>query len=1080
MDGPSAGNVEHIDQWLSEERPERSRPTAVDQRDDSRTQEEHPIPSSQSASWNWNDGWYYHSWNHRRPYWGSYYDYGTWGSQQQSGEDSAAASQQFRPPGADPAGSGGSGHGAETRQPEQPAGTQAEDPWLTNDPWRRGSQDWWQWDSSWNWGWSSGRDWSSSKWEWDRSQNFKPDYSDPPAWPGWTHRRYWVTAIRRWDRSTDIPMHKRAEKVLRVLGWEMQADFEHLTESTLVSDRYLQEILRIMDNKAGVRDDDEKRRLESTRRKDETLAQYSMRRQRDFSRIVDYGLNIPTEFQAMMMREGAGLNEQNHQNLSALLQGQEQDPDAMARALAKMDVRQDRLSGFADAEGAHHFFEEDDVPEGEEESPSEDDEEVILSEIDGLNLSEDQVAEVFAVLDGRRKRSWKENQLYKASARKDRGSFVKGERSSSSAPRGSHGGIPGTRPRRSNRREKMNKEQLKKVTKCRRCGVKGHWEEDCTQPGGQQGQRAKLQAFTYVSNNRGDSTTGFAFLSIGQLRSAASQVLDKSCEAPCTYLTLTSGEAILDIGATQDLIGQVALTALESVLRHVGLQVVEVDFNPTVPMGIGGMAEALKTILVPISPGGVPGVVEMTVLKNDIPPLLSVGLLDFLKAKIDLEKNTIHLKQIDVKLTMGRLTSGHRTIPLVQWNRASGTFPVPDEIQDKYGLGPSAFDLNHKTQSPLAYTKEPSRVSFSLAVHEDFVHVTGDSVRVSSQPNALVEPNHCNDSVVIGNVQGFREGEFQEDASNHESHARVSVGRSIHDDSNSSRVPKPMGSIGSRCPPKFESSTHSHGVSPQEDAAATMQRRGESDHVDSLDDSGVHDDGKSPVEILSTGHCRVSNQECGFGKEEVCGAAGGGQQLMPSSSCQDSEAGKSVCLLDGVWSLRKSTDLSNQESCGTTQEKVNSSSQGSPTDCAAVGSLVLSWAPQNVRGYSEAPDCDTRRSLMNSSRASSSNSAPMAQMQQFENFMQNLVQGLTQQQGQLGNNVAQVGMALQELAKGQNQMISLLQQTQVVHPEDATMSQGPMPVGTPTEHWELMEPPTPTEEEEENPNSLDAPGGRSG
>ena len=397
----------------------------------------------------------------------------------------------------------------------------------------------------------------------------------------------------------------------------------------------------------------------------------------------------------------------------------------------------------------------------------------------------------------------------------------------------------------------------------------------------------------------------------------------------------------MDIGATQDLIGQVALTALESVLRHVGLQVVEVDFNPTVPMGIGGMAEALKTILVPISPGGVPGVVEMTVLKNDIPPLLSVGLLDFLKAKIDLEKNTIHLKQIDVKLTMGRLTSGHRTIPLVQWNRASGTFPVPDEIQDKYGLGPNAFDLNHKTQSPSAYyTKEPSRVSFSLAVHEDFVHVTGDSVRVSSQPNALVEPNHSNDSVVIGNVQGFRECEFQEDDSNHEGHVRVSLGRSIHDDSNSSRVPKSMGSIGSRCPPKFELSTHSHGVSPQEDAAATMQRRGKSDHVDSLDDSSVHDDGKSPVEILSTGHCRVSNQECGFRKEEVCGAAGGGQQLLPSSSCQDSEASKSVCLLDGVWSLRKSTDLSNQESCSTTQEKVNSGSQSSPTDCTAVGSFA--------------------------------------------------------------------------------------------------------------------------------------------
>ena len=39
-------------------------------------------------------------------------------------------------------------------------------------------------------------------------------------------------------------------------------------------------------------------------------------------------------------------------------------------------------------------------------------------------------------------------------------------------------------------------------------------------------------------------------------------------------------------------------------------------------------------------------------------------------------------------------------------------------------------------------------------------------------------------------------------------------------------------------------------------------------------------------------------------------------------------------------------------------------------------------------------------------------------MRQFETFMQNLMQGLTHQQGQMGNNMAQLGSALQELARG--------------------------------------------------------------
>lgn len=143
----------------------------------------------------------------------------------------------------------------------------------------------------------------------------------------------------------------------------------------------------------------------------------------------------------------------------------------------------------------------------------------------------------------------------------------------------------------------------------------------------------------------------------------------------------------------------------------------------------------------------------------------------------------------------------------------------------------------------------------------------------------------------------------------------------------------------------------------------------------------------------------------------------------------------------------------------------------------------LTWAPQNIRGYQEAPDCDTRRSQ--AARASSS-SEPLP-MRQFETFMQNLMQGLTHQQGQMGNNMAQLGSALQELARGQNQMLSLLQQTQVTFPEDASMisaevpqqTQGLMPTavasttGT-SEPWELMT------ESGENPNQLDSPDGQLG
>ena len=84
---------------------------------------------------------------------------------------------------------------------------------------------------------------------------------DPPAWPGWQYRRHWTLAVRRWNKATDVPLYRRAEKVLRSLGWELQADFNHLSEEDLLADSNLDQILAVLDSKAGVRDGDERRKI---------------------------------------------------------------------------------------------------------------------------------------------------------------------------------------------------------------------------------------------------------------------------------------------------------------------------------------------------------------------------------------------------------------------------------------------------------------------------------------------------------------------------------------------------------------------------------------------------------------------------------------------------------------------------------------------------------------------------------------------------------------------------------------------------------------------------------------------------
>ena len=260
-------------------------------------------------------------------------------------------------------------------------------------------------------------------------------------------------AIKRWDKLTDIPVFRRAEKVLRTLGWELQTEFEHLSDDQLSSDDYLTHILRIMEMKAGVQEDAEKRSAfrsvlaDTSRKRDETLAQFAMRRLRDFTRATQFGLELPADLRVSLMREGAGLSEQNQQNLTTLLRGREQDVDYLALVLSRMDARAERVTGFTTHEettdGAEVFLCE--TAEGEDHSDreSEDDPtETDVSALEELNFNEDQANYVFAILSGRfekKKRTWKENKNYKAEMRKDRGSFMKGI--SGDHPRGASGGL---------------------------------------------------------------------------------------------------------------------------------------------------------------------------------------------------------------------------------------------------------------------------------------------------------------------------------------------------------------------------------------------------------------------------------------------------------------------------------------------------------------------------------------------------------------------------------------------------------------------------------------------------------------
>lgn len=157
-----------------------------------------------------------------------------------------------------------------------------------------------------------------------------------------------------------------------------------------------------------------------------------------------------------------------------------------------------------------------------------------------------------------------------------------------------------------------------------------------------------------------------------------------------SYLTVPPGFAIIDPGAAQDLIGEKAFRALQERLAAAGLRAIVLRKAPPPASGIGGDAKPLFTALAPVFLGGKPGIIKLTVLAEDVPHLLSIGLLEHTKAVIDTDSNEIAFKGLSSKSQMTRLESGHRVVDVVQQARS---FCPPPEVLHKYGLSEDAFNL---------------------------------------------------------------------------------------------------------------------------------------------------------------------------------------------------------------------------------------------------------------------------------------------------------------------------------------------------------------------------------------------------
>ena len=544
----------------------------------------------------------------------------------------------------------------------------------------------------------------SSQWEWCRDDrwwndkswtSYKGDYSDPPAWPGWNNFRLWKRAIRRWHNNTDVAVWRRSEKILKTFEWDLQAKMDHLDEKVLASESYLDRIIEVLDVLAGERESSERRRAvraalyEGVRKPSETLAQYALRRESQFQSAGQF-LDLPSDLKGFMMEEQAGLTKQGIQNLRVLTSGSS-DYGQVCRALKVLDVEEESL--VRSGGGRTNYFQDSEDFAEDLKVAEDDDPDLILYALEEQDLDEFEALS-FLTEWKTNKRTWAESRELKAAKKKDRLHFDR----------------PDSRPSRPTTRRKLSIDELKRVSRCANCLERGHWQAECTRPYkprepgtrlGPERNKPAASAFAFLGLASSSSTsTSFSYLGSwcsGELRVSEDEAtsgkdIGKAAECQESFVSIPAGHAIIDPGAAQDLVGKPAFDRLRKKLAEIGLQPVILSEEPPAAAGIGGKADALFVALTPCFLGQQPGIVKLTVLKQDIPHLLSIGLLEHAQSIIDTSSNKIQFRAFGCSADMTRLPSGHRTLDISSWDGEE--FNVPEQVLKDFNLKPDAFKLS--------------------------------------------------------------------------------------------------------------------------------------------------------------------------------------------------------------------------------------------------------------------------------------------------------------------------------------------------------------------------------------------------
>ena len=228
-------------------------------------------------------------------------------------------------------------------------------------------------------------------------------------------------------------------------------------------------------------------------------------------------------------------------------------------------------------------------------------------------------------------------------------------------------------------------EELKKKTKCHRCGQLGHWSREC-RAGGAKGKgknKSKSQESGAAAvEATGDEDTFFVAMAAQTSAPSPLDLLRSKrlvMQAPCcmdvqeTLLVSSPGFGVIDSGCGKTIIGRETLEDFKQMWSQMGINCPSVELETNhFKFGNGQRETSSEVIPMPVRIAGRSGVIRAAIVQGRAPLLISRSALQKLKATLNFHEGTLTLFGDAITIPLQTNTAGQFTLNVLSASEPSG------------------------------------------------------------------------------------------------------------------------------------------------------------------------------------------------------------------------------------------------------------------------------------------------------------------------------------------------------------------------------------------------------------------------